>query len=293
MTDTREKHLASLFSNLSPERADLVVLILSSQNIKTAVQRKDSRFDVLVTPDDNPEAVHAVNAYDIENKFMTGKQKTSDIRISSFNSYTAYMVMLILTLIHALCLKYQVHEDMILQFGASSYFIKQGELYRAVTALFLHADTRHLLGNLAGMLIFAAPVISLSGSGAGSLLLLLSGTSGNLINAWMHQTARISIGASTSVMGAAGLLAAFQITRENRTFDMNRFMPLLAAAILVGLLSHGENTDITAHLFGFLCGIFYGILFFTLERFFPAPYKNKAGLIIALGIIVLSLFSGW
>jgi membrane associated rhomboid family serine protease len=155
---------------------------------------------------------------------------------------------------------------MIFKFGASSLYIGQGETFRAITALFLHSDGQHVLGNLAGILIFGAPLISLTGYGTGPFLLLCAGASGNLVNAYFRQTALLSIGASTAVMGAAGALAAYQMLNSSRPFQLNRLIPLAAGATLVGLFSQGENTDVSAHVFGFMAGSVWGGLFFPLSK---------------------------
>ena len=232
-----------------------------------------------------------VEAYNKENKFFRIKQQLQEIPISSFKSYTAFFIMGLLWFIHMSCLHYHIHEDMILKYGASALFILQGETYRAITALFLHSDARHLIGNMAGMLIFGAPLITLSGFGVGPFMLLVAGTLGNLINAHLYKTAHLSIGASTAIMGAAGLLVAFQITNKDRPIHLNNLMPIFAGAVLVGMLSQGENTDVWAHIFGFLCGLGSGVIFFPLNRTIQSPQKDPIALIITILIIASSLLA--
>ena len=200
--------------------------------------------------------------------------------------------MTILAAIHLLCLHQNSHEAMVLKYGSSSLFIGQGENYRAITALFLHADARHLLGNLAGLLIFGAPFIRLSGFGTGPFMLLLTGTLGNLMTAGLYRTAHLSIGASTSVMGAAGLLTAFQMTRKQRSLSLDTVIPLIAGATLVGLLSQGERTDVFAHVFGFLSGFILGFPLFPLNRMIRSPLKEPLALLVTLLILGSSILSG-
>jgi membrane associated rhomboid family serine protease len=204
---------------------------------------------------------------------------------------TAYTLMLLLMAIHMVCIRLNIHDRIIYQYGASALFILQGETYRAITALFLHADARHLLGNMAGILLFAAPVITLSGYGIGCFILLFAGTLGNLFNAYLYRTAHLSIGASTMIMAAAGLLAAFQFTIK-RPFRFNNLFPVFAGALLVALFSHGERTDVWAHLFGFICGLFAGIFFFPLNRTLRVKHKNKVFLVLTLTILVAAIISG-
>jgi len=285
------KNLEKLFAGLSGKKTDLIILILTSQNIETRVERNNKLFDILVDHADMEKALSIVETYYKENKFFRLKQQLQEIPISSFKSYTAFSIMGLLWLIHAFCLQYHIHEHMILKYGASALFILQGETYRAVTALLLHSDARHLAGNMAGMLIFGAPVITLSGFGVGPFMLLVAGTLGNLINAHLYKTAHLSIGASTAIMGAAGLLVAFQITQKAKPFRLNNLMPIFAGVVLIAMFSQGENTDVWAHVFGFFSGLGSGIIFFPLNRMLQFPKKNLIALFITLFIIASALLA--
>jgi membrane associated rhomboid family serine protease len=180
----------------------------------------------------------------------------------------------------------------ILAYGSSGMYIFQGDTYRAVTALFLHSDTAHLLGNLAGIFLFAGPIIRFSGYGSGPLFLLFAGTGGNLINAGFRGTALLSIGTSTAVMGAAGGLAAYQMMRKGPLRRRDRIMPLIAGATLMAFLSHGENTDVWAHVFGFLCGFFAGIFFFPLTAVCRFRLREPMALVITIIILMSAAFAG-
>lgn len=283
--------MVKLLTGLSAKQADLIILILTSQHIENHVRQENNRFDIQVHPSDRDSALSVIEAYYKENKFFRLKQQIQKLPVSSFKSYTAFGIMGLLCVIHAASVDSGLQENIILKYGASALFIFQGETYRAVTALFLHADARHLLGNIAGVLIFCAPVITLSGFGTGPFILLFSGTLGNLINAYFHHTAHLSIGASTAVMGAAGLLVAFQITQKGQSVRLNNLMPVIAGTVLMAMFSQGENTDVWAHIFGFLSGIGSGIIFFPLDRTLQFPKKNLIALLITIAIILASLLA--
>lgn len=278
-------------AGITAEKADLDILILASQGIDTRTVNTGNLFDILVRPPQLEKARQAVRAYERENEKPACQPLPEALPLSSFKSMTAFSIMGLLTVIHILCHICQVREQAILTYGASALYILQGETYRAVTALFLHADTRHLLGNLAGMLLFAAPVMSLSGCGTGPFILLFTGTLGNLCNAWLYRTAHLSIGASTAVMGAAGLLAAYQAIRK-RSFQCNTLVPIAAGAVLVGLFSHGDRTDVWAHIFGFLSGLACGILFFPLNQTLDFKYKDRLFLALSVLILLSALLAG-
>lgn len=288
--------METIFKDLPGKKADLILLILASQGIFARAQPqipsggRGAQFDILVPGEQMTAAAKSVDRYFQENSFSGLSPEPRPHEISSFNTPGAYGIMAILLAIHLICQHLRIHQEVILKFGASSLYINQGETFRAITALFLHSDGQHLLGNLAGILIFAAPVISLTGYGTGPFLLLWAGASGNLINAHFHQTGLLSIGASTAVMGAAGVLAAFQMTLKGRPFQLKGLIPLFAGATLVGLFSQGENTDLSAHVFGFGAGVFWGCLFFPFFRvirnlFYP-------GLLEPLALVFLFLILG-
>ncbi|MEO0650021.1 MAG: rhomboid family intramembrane serine protease, partial [Planctomycetota bacterium] len=135
--------------------------------------------------------------------------------------------------------------------------IDGGEWWRAVTALFLHADAVHLASNLAFGAIFAVFLAHLAGSGATALLLLSSGALGNAVNAWARYPEHYSVGASTAVFGAVGAFVTFEFLRRQRDEReaVRRWAPLVIGVLLLGWFGTGDaRTDVTAHLFGFLAG---------------------------------------
>ncbi len=286
------KNFETIIYNLPAKKADLIVLILTSQGIQNQVEKVSNKYIVRVNVLQKEKAMTAIELYFKENRFFRLKQQIEELPLSTFKSYTACIIIFLLWGIHLLITHYDIHDKVTLMYGSSALYILQGETFRAVTALFLHADGKHLLGNMAGLLIFGAPLISLSGFGLGPFMLLLAGTTGNLINAHFYKTAHLSIGASTAVMGAAGLLVAYQVTSKNRPLKLNNLTPIFAGMILVGMFSQGENTDVWAHVFGFLSGIGSGIFFFPFNRTFYFPYINLAALFIAIAIIGISILIG-
>jgi membrane associated rhomboid family serine protease len=148
---------------------------------------------------------------------------------------------------------------------ASSHAIVRGAWWQAFTALTLHADLGHLGANLAAGLVYAGFLLPLLGAGWTWLFIVLAGGAGNWINAWGYGDAgHLSIGASTSVFAALGILVAAQCTlkalavRAVRPRDL-----LLSIGVGLGLLAYlgagDQQTDRTAHLFGLLAGVPFGV----------------------------------
>lgn len=143
---------------------------------------------------------------------------------------------------------------------ADAGLIWAGEWWRAATALTLHADAGHLLGNVAVGTIFGAVLCAELGLGAGLLLMLLAGILGNLVNAAVLGPDHLSIGFSTAVFGAAGCIAGLRAVAGPYSGLRGGFVPLAAGLGLTAMLgTGGENTDLGAHIFGFLVGVPLGV----------------------------------
>ena len=147
----------------------------------------------------------------------------------------------------------------------SSEKVREGEIYRCLSALFLHGDIGHLAGNC----IFGVVLVYLVSRQIGNFLTLvavfLSGTMGNFLNAWIHFGGiHYSVGASTAVFGCIGILVTLKAGYALRNFRERIVhvwaLPFVTGWIMLAWFGTGsEFTDTTAHLFGFLCGLPLGI----------------------------------
>jgi membrane associated rhomboid family serine protease len=145
--------------------------------------------------------------------------------------------------------------------NAQAEKILAGQWWRLVTALTLHADWAHLSSNLAIGGIFVVFLCRELGSGLAWSLLLAAGALGNLVNAYLQPANHSSVGASTAVFGAVGILAAISLVRYRNNLRTRWMLPVAAALALLALLgTEGKNTDLGAHLFGFIYGGFLGLI---------------------------------
>src|SRR5437867_4151193 len=127
--------------------------------------------------------------------------------------------------------------------GADATRMMAGEWWRAVTALTLHADAPHLLGNaLAGALLVTA-VCQQLGPGVGLWLVLLAGAGGNALTAAVHGAGHVSVGASTAIFGAVGILAGLRILTPGRVGSrLGKWWVVTATSlVLLALLGTGPN----------------------------------------------------
>ena len=144
-----------------------------------------------------------------------------------------------------------------------------GEWWRAITALTLHGDAAHVAGNMVFGAFFGYLSGQYLGSGVALLAIVWSAGAGNIANALVQPGYHRSIGASTAVFAALGLVAAF-VWGLSRRFALGwarRWAPVVGAVALLAYTGTGdEQTDIVAHLAGFLAGAAAGLALFRLTR---------------------------
>ncbi|MCI5124242.1 MAG: rhomboid family intramembrane serine protease [Candidatus Electrothrix sp. AR5] len=169
----------------------------------------------------------------------------------------------------------------------SPAILEQGEWWRLVTALTLHADQMHLVGNtvIGGVIVHL--LCKSTGYGMGWLILLLAGMTGNFLNIILRDTPHYSVGFSTAVFAAVGILCGRQLNNKASTIVRQVVLPLGAGVGLLAMLgSEGERTDFGAHLFGLACGLIYGLL---LQLTDLDLLGNRRGLQLALFLVALFL----
>lgn len=154
--------------------------------------------------------------------------------------------------------------------------VRAGEWWRVVTALTLHGDAMHLAGNLGFGLIFGFLGGGLLGWGPGWAGMLFAGGLGNLLNAFLQGAGHNSIGASTAVFAAVGILAACAWIWRGP--QVNRWAPLGGGVALLAFIgTGGERTDVMAHVTGLVAGGLFGLGLGVLEaRGLLAAWHKRA-----------------
>ncbi|MCF8036848.1 MAG: rhomboid family intramembrane serine protease [Desulfobacteraceae bacterium] len=280
--------MLELYENMSSDAADLCGLILKASGIPFRVKKSGRGWGIWVEPRDYLRARNAVEQYFLENR--PADSGTDIPEPEQAHGYAGVWAAAFLAVCYGLVAQTASVQSVWEDFGAAAWRIVDGELYRTVTALMLHADTVHLLGNMAGMAIFATAVCHVAGWGTGMLMILFAGSAGNLVNAFARQSGHLSIGASTAVFGAIGILSGYQFFRKRNSARQKAaaWLPLGCGLALLGFLGSGAHVDLTAHLFGFLVGIFVGIGY-AMARKVIGPLGQG----LCLGIAAAALAGSW
>ena len=240
-------------------------LVLQSMSIGHLIRRAYGGWVLLVPEADYPEARGSIDRYEAENRDWPPRPTRERLRHPS--SLAIPLVFAALTAFFLVTGPAMRNSAWFTRGVAVSSLILSREPWRAVTALTLHADDLHILGNAVSGTIFASAVQRRLGAGGAALAVLGSGILGNLANAVYYHligAEHESLGASTAIFGAIGLLAATEVVlHQKRTWSwLDVASPIVGGFALLGALGSGDGdgrTDLGAHLFGFLAGVLIGL----------------------------------
>jgi membrane associated rhomboid family serine protease len=258
-------------------------LVLRAVGIGCEVRPLDGGFELVVAPRDAARAREQLALYRQENPPRPARfeprRRVVDGLICAALYGTAILIVDLLREHQAFAF------DWLAAGRAQAGLIGQGEWWRTVTALSLHADALHLIGNLVFGLLFGFLAGQLLGWGLAWSAMLLGGTLGNAVNALFQDAGHTSVGASTAVFAAVGILAFYAWRR--RESPVNRWAPLGGGIALLAFLGMGgERTDIAAHFAGFASGGLLGALLAGLNHRLAVLVGHQT----ALGLAALGLF---
>jgi membrane associated rhomboid family serine protease len=280
--------MAPLFAQLTAEQARIYALVLASAGIRHTLYRHQKNWAVEVPAEARGLAVAAIAAYRRENPDKTNPTAPP---ITLVRTHSAIYAALILIAIHAVVAAAPAPASFVAAYGADAGQIVNGQIYRCLTALLLHADGAHLAANVAATLLFGTYAAALCGWGVGWLLIVCCGAGGNLLTALWYGQGHRAIGASTAVFAAVGICVAQALWRHkhNAMRSWRSWVPLAGGLALVGWLGTAPHSDLLAHLMGFACGLVGGGCYARMVKGIHA-WPIQAG---ALGLVALGIVGGW
>jgi Uncharacterized membrane protein (homolog of Drosophila rhomboid) len=280
----------------SHRRVSLWALVLHARAIPCKTVQEANGVILMTHPEFLDTAIRELRLFEEENRNWPLPPPPAPPPFTNFISTLS--ILLLLAIFHNIeqlgPILFNVNMPDWVELGsANAGKIMNGEWWRIITALTLHADSLHLVGNLLIGGIFVMLICAELGSGLAWFLLIASGAFGNFLNAAMHPPAHTSLGASTALFGAVGILAASGVVRYRRHLLRQRILPLAAALALLAILgTEGEKTDLGAHLFGFISGLGLGgtAHYLVMRHDRPGALNNT---LLALCSMLLVLIAWW
>jgi rhomboid protease GluP len=172
--------------------------------------------------------------------------------------------------------------------SADASLILGGQLWRCLTAITLHADEAHFLSNLVSGYFILNLLHHRLGAGTVMLLATFGAGVANYLVAQASGPLHVSIGFSTVVFCALGMLAAVETLNLGKRTSasvtgvsghLRRLRPLISAFFVAVLVGLGQNVDVRAHFYGFGLGAVLGLLTKLIPAAWARPAWQAAGVL--------------
>jgi membrane associated rhomboid family serine protease len=263
-------------------------LVLVSQGIETTISPPgpDHEWELILSSESFERAIAVLKQYHLENRRWQWQQEV--LKPGLLFDWAALAWMFLCILFYALDARSELRSVG----RVDSVQLIAGEWWRLFTAQWLHGDLGHLAANLSLGLVLLGLAMGYYGTGVGLLAAYLAGAIGNLAAAFLSRSQHLSLGASGLVMACLGLLAvqSFSHLRSNPRALRLAIGGIIGGAMLFALLGLGPETDVVAHLGGFVAGIIIGI---PLNLLPSIARQGKTNLVCGFIFAVLVIVPWW
>ncbi|WP_181884663.1 rhomboid family intramembrane serine protease [Neobacillus piezotolerans] len=143
-------------------------------------------------------------------------------------------------------------------FTGVNLYIAEGELWRLVTPIFMHAGFSHVLFNSFSLVLFGPGLEKMLGGVKFLAVYFVSGIAANFATYILEPMTFSHVGSSGAIFGLFGYYIAIVLLRKKGMSRQDSQLILTIAAISVVMTFLQPNINITAHLFGLLAGFLLG-----------------------------------
>lgn len=150
--------------------------------------------------------------------------------------------------------------EVLVQMGAMvPLLVSQGEYWRLLTAMFLHAGPVHLAFNTLALYLFGSVVENAMGTARFLAIYLVAGLFASAASFALSPPGAVAVGASGAVFGLLGAWLAFNLRRRSLSLAQSNIQ---GALLLIGInLALGftvRGVDNVAHIGGLVAGVVAG-----------------------------------
>ncbi|MDD5707939.1 MAG: rhomboid family intramembrane serine protease, partial [Kiritimatiellae bacterium] len=251
------------------------LLVLAAMATPHQLGRHGDAWTISVARADAPFARAQLDAYERENCGWPPPEPVLPPAVQR-SGWSAVWVAAMLVSLYAWFGPYHAGHAALNSAACDSRRVLAGEWWRIVSAMGVHADLGHLGANLVAVLAFGWPAATSFGGGVAWLGALVAAAAANAAGAWLPDTPRISLGASTGTFALLGMLAGRRLGMAlgaGRRKGGNRpalapwrvewlrsgiLLPVgvgLAAFVVLGM---SPESDLTGHFLGLAGGMLLG-----------------------------------
>jgi len=264
-------------------------LVLEARGIEHETQEDETTWVLSVPMEMRHRAYEELNRYSAERGVRRSVPELVQPHSGGSIGVVLYVLILLLT---AYCAGNATFGADWLSLGSLDAGAR-GEWWRAVTALTLHLDQEHLLGNVLFGAVAGIAASRLLGAGVAWATILGAATLANYAEILITPITHRAVGASTAVFAALGLLSGMawrqRLTLRERLWY--RWAPLIAGMCLLTLLGAGSaHVDVLGHALGFLFGL--GVGWIYVRTGVPNNRDPRVQVIAGCGA-VLAICAAW
>jgi membrane associated rhomboid family serine protease len=258
-----------IFRSLRLSECNERAFMLYAVGIASAIARDGSEFILLVDVDDTPAAGEHLHLYEQERLVRPPPPPPPPkLHPHALKGSIAYALVLYFVAYAISNGLWRLDAFDVGELNAG--LVQHGQWWRVWTALTLHLDILHLASNIAFGMWFGYLASRLIGVGNAWLLVVLGAGFANWVEGYFGPPGHLSVGASTAVFTALGLLSGYS-WRTRLAYPQRwalRWAPLVAGAVLLswtgtggesidqpGSGGAGLTVDVLAHALGFVVGL--------------------------------------
>lgn len=245
---------------------DISVFISKMSDIKKSVMTNIFPDIIEKTKHDEKGLDFLLKMTDDINNSNEKKNKKLEKIFSSKNPLITYILILICILMFFVSgMGYDV--NLLIKFGANiGILVKNGEIYRLITCMFLHAGIFHIFFNMYSLYYIGCKVEDFFGKWKYLLIYLLSGICGSLLSIGLGEVNAVSVGASGAIFGLFGALLYFAYNYRGYigTVIRSQILPIVIYNLVLGFFING--IDMWAHVGGLIGGILVANMFGTIDN---------------------------
>lgn len=146
----------------------------------------------------------------------------------------------------------QTSYDVLFRYGQFNSAVLRGEVWRLFTAMFIHADIAHILGNMLFLVIFGLRAEDLFDLKEYLLIYFASGLAGGLLTLFLWPES-LSVGASGAIFGMLGASTIYVKRAVGQSI-----VGALVYSFFLFMMNLGSNVNFLAHLGGLGVGLLIG-----------------------------------
>lgn len=146
-----------------------------------------------------------------------------------------------------------------------NYLITNGEWWRLLTPMFLHAGITHILFNMFSLFVFGPELEKVCGKIRFFTLYMLAGIFGNVATYFLKEPNYAHVGASGAIFGIFGAFGALIYYTKKSIPELRQIvLPIIVISLVMTFLQPGINA--TAHVAGLIVGFLIGLSYFNPKR---------------------------